>query len=130
MDSLRREREGLISPGAYLALVGLEWEEDPQKKASAVMAILEDSPAFPAAWQLLASILGNSDEQLSAIDRGLSYAPDTKTRGGLLIKKAIAASQAGKSNEAADILRQVLSDPERTLDNEAIATVILSQITE
>jgi hypothetical protein len=54
VDSLRREREGMVSPGTDLAFVMLEWEADVEKKSSVFMSILKANSEFPAAWQLLA----------------------------------------------------------------------------
>jgi tetratricopeptide (TPR) repeat protein len=129
-DSLRREREGVLSPGIYLAFVMLEWEPDAQKKGSALLAMLEDSPAFPAGWRLLATMLADPDERMNAIEQGLGHAPDAKTRGDLLIQKAIELSQQDRSEDAVAILEELLADPERTLDSEAIGEIVLSQIRE
>ncbi len=128
VDSLRREREGVVSPGAYLEFVMLEQEADADKRRAVLMAILKDSPKFPPGWQLLASMTQDPDERLRAIEKGLSHSPDATTRGDLLIQKAITIGQADKRDEASGILKQVLSDPERTLDNEAIATLVSAQI--
>ncbi len=130
VDSLRREREGLIPSGVYLAFVMLEWESDAEKKGSALMAMLDDSPMFPAAWQLLASMLPTPEDRLNAIEQGLSQSPDAKTRGHLMIQKAIEMNQQGRNEGAVAILDRVLSDSECTLDNEAIARIVLSQVKE
>ncbi|MCP3974605.1 MAG: hypothetical protein GY720_08945 [bacterium] len=128
VDCLRREREGLVTPGVYLEYVLLELESDADKKRSVLMAILKDNPKFPPGWQLLAAMTKDPKDRLRAIEQGLSHSPDATTRGDLLIQKAIMLGQADKSAEAAAILRQVLSDPERTLENEAIATLVSAQI--
>jgi tetratricopeptide (TPR) repeat protein len=130
VDSLRREREGLIPSGVYLAFVMLEWEEDADKKRSVLMAMLEDGPEFPAAWQLLASMTDDAEQRMHAIEQGLSHSPDAKTRGDLLIQKALGLVQTGENGEAVEILRRVLSDSECTLDNEAIARIVLGQVAE
>ncbi len=129
VDSLRREREGLVTPGVYLEYVLLELESDADKKRSVLMAILKDNPKFPPGWQLLAAMTEDPKARLRAIEQGLSHSPDATTRGDLLIQKAILLGQSDKKRgEAAAILRQVLSDPERTLENEAIATLVSAQI--
>ncbi len=128
VDSLRREREGRVSPGVYLQVLMLERESDADKRRSTLTAILKDSPEFPPGWQLLASMTADPEDRLRSIEQGLSHSPDATTRGDLLIQKAITFGQADMREEASVILRQVLSDPERTLDNEAIATLVSAQI--
>jgi tetratricopeptide (TPR) repeat protein len=125
VDSLRREREGSLPSGAYLAFVMLEWE-DAERRRSVLQALLQDSPEFPAAWKLFASMIESPGERLEAIEQGLSHSPDASTRGGLLIQKAVVLSDAGRKEEAAVILRQVSADPECTLDNEAMASLVLA----
>lgn len=129
VDSLRREREGTIKPGTYLAFVMLEWESDPQKKGDALQAILLASPEFPPGWHLMASMVRPEDRP-QILEKGLDYSPDSKTRGDLLIQRALGLSQAGEVREAAELLGQVISDPESALDNEAIAKIVLAQISE
>jgi len=130
VDSLRRERQGELSPGAYLAFVMLEWESDPEKQRSALEALLRDNPTFPPAWKMLALTKPDPVERLQAIEHGLGLSPDAETRGDLLIHKASVLSQSGRREEAHATLQRVSADPECTIRNGAVATILSAQLTD
>ena len=62
------------------------------------------TPAFPAAWQHLASVLDEDDARLHALDRGLAFQPDAETRGMLVINKALLLDRRGQTQEAITML--------------------------
>lgn len=127
-DSLRREREGIIKEGAYLALVMLEAEPPSEEKFKALVELIRESPAFPAAWAELANGLEEPDERMQAIEQGLQHDPDSQIRETLNLSKAIVLSGKGERASAIEILKDLVGNPDTTLGNLAVAQVVLAGI--
>jgi hypothetical protein len=98
---------------------------------SRLLALLEPSPEFPAAWEALAWQVGRRGRMRSSesvwllekIDYGLSFSPDPQTRGYLLISKAVVMMGVGpgRRDEAIAILGELALDPTAPRDVEATA---------
>ena len=127
-DSLRREREGIIKAGAYLDLVMLEAEPPSEEKFKALVELIRESPAFPAAWSELATGLEAPDDRMQAIEQGLQHDPDSQILETLNLSKAIVLSGQGQEDSAIEILEGLVGNPDTTLGNLAVAQVVLAGI--
>ena len=130
LDCLRRERAGTVPAGFCKAFASLEWVEDKAAKRRILEAIVAKSPAFPAAWKELCSLLDDDEARLHAITRGLENDPDGETKGMLLINKALILQRRGDREGAIQILGALALDPQSTLGTEALAKATLAQFVQ
>jgi tetratricopeptide (TPR) repeat protein len=128
LDSLRREREGMIPKGSYRMLMLLEYEGNRGKKHSILKGILSESPKFPVAWKEMVTLLDKDEEKVQAVLEGLQHDPDPDTRGMLLITRALLVSEKDERNKAIEILGGVALDPESTIACERLAKMLLTNL--
>jgi tetratricopeptide (TPR) repeat protein len=121
LDCLRRERAGIVPSGFCKAFATLEWMNDTVEKRALLEDIVEQFPAFPAAWKELSQLLDDDDARLRAITRGLEHDPDSETKGMLLINRAIVLHRRGDREGAVTILGELALDPQSTLGTEMLA---------
>jgi tetratricopeptide (TPR) repeat protein len=121
LDSLRREREGVIPEGSYRRFMLLVSRNNVAQKNDSLMALLEESPAFPAVWAELALARNRMLMTLDRIEIGLSYNPDRDTKAILLINKALVPAAERRQGEAIQILGDIILDPSSTVWAEALA---------
>jgi len=130
IDTLTREIEGRLYPGAYLDLLRLEWMTDNSEKKQMLIQMLSLSREFPAAWKAYSQFLEDGRQCLEAIETGLSFSPDPGTRGSLLVYKADALSQLGDESGCQAILQMVVNDPSTIIGSrvQALIRLCLSQL--
>jgi len=126
VDVLGKEMRGELPAGIYLFHVSLEWETDPAKKLQAVVQLTEKVPQFAPAWAERAKLESDDGARLKALERGLAADPDPETLGFLLINKAVVLANAGREDEAVEILGQLTLDPASTLGVEQVAKSTLA----
>lgn len=129
LDSLRREKEGLIGEGLYRAVVSLEWEKNVDSKRETLQAVVQRFPKFPVAWLTLAHLL-EGEERLGAIRSGLSHNPDPDTKGLLLINRATLFAKVGDRASAVKILGSLALDADSTLSTAEMAKWTLANLPE
>lgn len=121
LDTLQREQKGVLRPATYMRFELQMANRDPAGRIAFLKEILEEQPAFPAAWKDLSTLLENPDEALRAIEEGLKHKPDRETLGHLLINKAILIERLGRRDEAIEILGELALDPNSTRATEFMA---------
>ncbi len=107
IDVLRRERDGVVEEGSYIAILYLENLKDREVRQATVKALLEKSEELPRAWQVFANSIEDPEARLEALNRGLSYDPDPQTKAMLLINKAMALGNLNREEEAYELFTEV-----------------------
>lgn len=110
LDSLRRERRGVVPGGATRALVELEWVRVTDDRRDLLQSLAEWAPNLPLAWLELAKMVPGP-ERRRAIQAGLELDPDPDTRGKLLVELALALREHGDTPQALRVLTSIASDP-------------------
>lgn len=128
--SLEGEQSGKFPKGLYTAYMQIEWADDVNKKLEIAKGITEKVPDYAPAWKELANLLNDKEEKLKAIEQGLSKKPDTDTKGILEINKAIILNESGKTEEAKQLLGNLIFSPDVTTGNIELAKFTLKLITE
>jgi len=128
LDCLRRERAGNLPPGFCQAFATLEWMQDREQKKAILEAIVEKTPALPAAWKDLSTLLDDDEAKERAIARGLEHEPDPDTKGMLLSNQAMLLNRRGDRDGAVKILGTLALDPASTLSTEMLAKASLAFI--
>jgi tetratricopeptide (TPR) repeat protein len=126
--ALEREQKGDLPSGTYLKYLSLEWTADAGKKKDIVHQLVTGAPGFAPGWKELATLLNDDDEQLVAIERGLTANPDRDTRGVLLINKALILHRKGDRGGAIHMLVEVALDPASTYATEHMAKISLANL--
>lgn len=129
VHSLQREKEGKIPKGTYFAYLSLEWIE-PEKRSKLIQALVDQVPSFAPGWKARAQTEQDLNKRLAHLERGLAANPDAETKGFLLLNKAAALQEQGKSGEAKAILGSLAVDPASPLDIEALAKYTLANLFE
>lgn len=130
LDTLRKERSGMLPEGIYLSYLQIEWEEDPSEKLGLARTLSEKYPTFAPAWKELAIFYQDPKDRLEAIEKGLECNPDPDTLGNLLINKALIINQQGDTMEAIEILGKIIFDKESTLGSLELARLALSSLVD
>lgn len=125
LDTLKRESEGKVPPATYMRFELKMANQAPAGKIKALRQILDEAPAFPGAWNTLSTLLKDPEEQLDAIEQGLSHNPDPETRGQLLVNKAILLFDKGQKEEAINLAGALAADPTVPLRTEFMAKLSL-----
>jgi tetratricopeptide (TPR) repeat protein len=125
IDTITREQQGTLYPGAYLEIVSIENVREPSEKVRILKDMLTKSEEFPAAWEKLSWLLKDPSARMAAIENGLSYNPDLLTKGKLLINKATILRDQGDEDGSDEILVSIAMDEHSTLDVKAMATLSL-----
>ena len=126
LHTLKREQNGELPVGTYLAYVSLEWMKDAAKREHAVREMVRMIPQFAPAWKEFASLCQDDGERLAAIESGLAANPDAGTKGMLNINKALVLNLKGKHDDAVRLLGELALDPNSTLGTEHSAKAALS----
>jgi hypothetical protein len=125
VDTLLREKRGEFPPGLYFAYATLEAEQNPERRHAALLQIVEKIPRFAPGWQKLAEFANPPRERLERIEAGLAADPDPETSGMLRLNQAAALQALGKPDDAMDILRALVTDPNSTLAAVSLAKAML-----
>ncbi|OQP65873.1 hypothetical protein A3860_14865 [Niastella vici] len=128
--SLEGEQSGKFPKGLYTAYMQIEWTNDTNKKLEIANALTAKAPDFAPAWKELANLLNDKTERLKAIEQGLSKNPDADTKGILEINKAIILNERGKTEDAKQLLGNLIFSPDATTGNVELAKFTLKTITE
>lgn len=128
--TLEGEQSGKFPKDLYLSYLQIEWIGDTITRLQFVKDIIKKVPDYAPAWKELSVLLDDSKDRLAAIEQGLSKSPDADTKGVLLINKAMALNEAGKKEEAIQILGALIFSSGATAGNIAIAKYSLKSITE
>lgn len=126
--TLQGELTGKFPKGLYGYYLQIEWAEDADKKLEIVKTILANVPDFAPAWKELALLSDNVEAREKYIDEGLSKDPDADTKGILLINKAVILNEAGKQQEALQILAELIDSPNTTTANTELAKMVVTSI--
>lgn len=126
--ALEGELTGKFPKGLYGYYLQIEWTEDVDKKFEIVKTILANVPDFAPAWKELALITDNVDAREKYLDEGLSKDPDADTQGILLINKAVILNEAGKKEEALQILTGLINASNTTTGNAELAKMVVTSI--
>ncbi|OJJ14530.1 hypothetical protein BKI52_42910 [marine bacterium AO1-C] len=126
--ALEGEMDKLFPVGQYLHYLSIEWTNDEDEKLEIAKAITEQTPDFAPAWKELANLLTDTSQRAEVIETGLSKQPDLETKGNLLINKALVLDMQNRTNEAIDILGNLVLDSDVTLTNEAMGKFVLAQL--
>jgi tetratricopeptide (TPR) repeat protein len=126
--TLEGERSGKFPKGLYGYYLQVEWAEGADKKLEIVKTIIANVPDFAPAWKELALLSDSEVMKGKAIEEGLSKDPDADTKGILLINKAIIMNEAGKREEALQILADLIDSPATTTANIELAKLVLTSI--
>jgi tetratricopeptide (TPR) repeat protein len=126
--TLERERTGKFPKGLYGYYLQIEWAEDVDKKLEIVKTIIANVPDFAPAWKELALLSDNVAVREKAIEEGLSKDPDADTKGILLINKAVILNEAGKRENASQILADLIDSSDTTTANIELAKLVLTSI--
>jgi tetratricopeptide (TPR) repeat protein len=129
LHTLEREKTGDIQKGLYKSYLSLEWIENENEKKEMIKLLVDKFPSFAPAWKDYSSLL-ETNERLSAIEKGLKQNPDIETKGMLLINKALATNVKGDLQSAYKILTNVIFDSNSTFGNIERAKFVLNNITE
>ncbi len=138
LHSLQREKTGDLKKGVYknyllLELSGVLTIESSINQSTYELTIgelLKNAQNFAPLWKDYALFLESTEEKLDAIEKGLAQNPDVKTKGILLINKAIFSNENGNYQRATEILVGVIFDPNSTISNVEMAKYILNLMTE
>jgi tetratricopeptide (TPR) repeat protein len=138
LHSLQREKRGDLKKGVYKNYLLLEFSGVLTIESSINRSIyeltigesLKNAQNFAPLWKDYALFLDNTEEKLNAIEKGLAQNPDIKTKGILLINKAIFTNENGYYERATKILVSVIFDPNSTISNVEMAKYILNLMTE
>lgn len=128
--SLEGEQSGKFPKGLYITYTQIEWTDDANKKLETAKGITEKVPDYAPAWKELANLLNGNEEKLKAIEQGLSKNPDADTKGILKINKAIILNESGKTEEAKQLLGNLIFSPDVTTGNAELAKFTLKSIAE
>lgn len=128
--SLEGEKSGIFPKGVYLALMQIEWTDDPNGKLEIAQMLTQNVPNYAPAWKALANLLTDKAERQKAIEKGLSENPDAETKGILIINKAILLDDGGRNEEAKEILGTLIFSPDVTTSNIELAKFALKNLTE
>jgi tetratricopeptide (TPR) repeat protein len=128
--SLEGEQSGKFPKGLYTAYLQIEWTDDPNKKLEIAKSIVAKVPGYGPAWKELANLQNDKAERLKAIESGLSTNPDADTKGILEINKAILLNESGKTEEAIQLLGNLIFSPTTTTANIELGKFTLKSITE
>lgn len=126
--TLEGEQTGKFPKGLYCYYLQLEWTEDADKKLEIVKTIIANVPDFAPAWKALALLSDNEVVRMEAIEEGLSKDPDADTKGVLLMNKAVILNEAGKREDASQILADLIESPHTTTGNIELAKMVLTSI--
>jgi|ERR1044072_1124752 tetratricopeptide (TPR) repeat protein len=126
--TLQGEAAGKFPKGLYGYYLQIEWAEDADKKFEIVKTILSNVPDFAPAWKELALLTDNVETRAKYIDEGLSKDPDADTQGILLLNKAVLMNEAGRSEEALQMLAGLIDDANTTTANAELAKMVVTQI--
>ena len=139
VHSLQREKEGDLKKGVYKNYLLLEVTRVLTKEENsinqtmnkiAIQEFLNEVQNFAPLWKDYIFFLNSTEEKLDAIEKGLSQNPDIKTKGILLINKAIFYNEKGDYERATKILVGIIFNPDSTISNVEMAKYILNGITE
>ena len=114
--------------GQYLHYLSIEWTNDEDEKLDIARAITEQTPSFAPAWKEMANVLTDTSRRSEVIEIGLSKQPDLETKGNLLINKALVLDLQNQTEEAIQVLGNLVLDSEVTLTNEAMGKFVLAQL--
>lgn len=128
--TLEGEQSGKFPKGLYTAYMQIEWTYDSNKKLEIAKTITEKVPDFAPAWKELANLLNENTEKLKAIEQGLAKNPDAETKGILEINKAILMNESGKTEEAKQLLGNLIFSTDATTSSIELAKFTLKSITE
>lgn len=125
--ALEGEKAGRFPKGLYVYYKQIELNREltEQRKLEIATEITQNVPGFAPGWLALATHLPETEDQLYAIEQGLSKNPDQTTKGLLLLNKAFALSASGQNNEAIKILGEIIGTPELTSTNITMAKMAL-----
>lgn len=126
--TLQGEFTGKFPKGLYGYYLQIEWTEDADKKFEIVKTILGNVPDFAPAWKELALLTDDIETRAKYIDEGLSKDPDADTQGILLLNKAVIMNEAGKKEEALQILTTLINASNTTTGNVELAKMVVTQI--
>ncbi len=128
--SLRKENQGLLPAGLYLAYLKIEWAESDEEKLSIARALVKQFPTYAPAWKEIAAKSDDLAEREEAADQGLAAEPDLETKGVLLINKALVLQMKGNQEMAVNVLGELILSTETTVSNREMAKFVLNSITE
>jgi len=125
VDMLAREAAGEFPRGLYATFVIHGPALPDAQRQHVAEQIVEQHPGFMPAWELLINRVADASEQLAMIERALAANPDRHTKGGLLVRKAIALSRVGERARAEILLRELISSQDSAPVTEAVARFAL-----
>jgi len=141
LHSLLREKSGDLKKGVYknyllLELTGALTNESLTNESSinrfnyklTIGGLLKEVQNFAPLWKDYALFLDSTEEKLDAFEKGLAQNPDIKTKGILLINKAIFSNENGDYERATKILVGVIFDPNSTISNVEMAKYTLNNM--
>jgi tetratricopeptide (TPR) repeat protein len=128
VDSLRREAKGELPEGTYSAYVALEWVDNPIERNMLLGTMTSTVPQFAPGWHKFALLADDDTVMLERLDAGLEANPDPETLAMLLLNKAALLDRIGRTDEAINILGELIVDPASSLSGEALARKVLAQL--
>lgn len=126
--TLEGEQTGKFPKGLYLAYLQIEWTDNKEQKLEIAKTLTDKVPDFAPAWKELSNLLNGDAERLKAIEQGLSKNPDADTAGMLKINKAILLNNAGKGEEAKNLLGNLIFSADATTATVEMAKFTLKSI--
>mgnify|MGYP002631229818 CR=1 FL=1 len=128
VDTLRREAKGELPEGTYSAYVALEWVENPLERNMILGQMTSTVPQFAPGWHKFALLADDDAVMLERLERGIEANPDPETLAMLLLNKAALLDRIGRTDEAINILGELIVDPASTLSGEALAKKVLAPL--
>ncbi len=137
LHALQREKIGDLKIGTYKNYLLFELsrtcivtaEVNRSLCKTSINELLKEVSNFAPLWKDYALFLESYQEKLNAIEKGLSQNPDAKTKGILLLNKAIFTSQNGDLEKATKILASIIFNPDSEISNIEMAKYFLNEIT-
>jgi len=126
VNVMTREAAGEFPRGLYAAFASLE-ELPAETQRNILRELVQKFPTCAPAWERHADWIDDPTERLQAIEQGLASAPDPDTRGGLLVRMALAEDARGNRDRALEILVPLTRQAD-SLSACALARVALAKI--
>ena len=126
VDALRREQEGELPAGFYLAYSMLQFMPDGQRRPI-IAQLVEKFPGFAPAWLDFAKFASAPAERLERLEAGLRARPDPETKGMLRLNQALTLHDLGQDPEATLIIGELAADPNSPPAVEAWAKALLAK---
>ena len=123
---LKKESEGEFPEGLYLNYLQIEWAPSDAARIELAEQIVNKFPKYTPAWNILGSNQPDNFKRMEAINQGLELDSDIDTRANLFINQAIVLNENGRSNEASQILEEIVNSKDYSIAHIEQARITLN----